>query len=304
VFERVVAARDLRAAAAIDPDADFRDTLAVSDRPQRRRSRSVGAGFGSLWARSGSSLLQISRTGEVVAQIADVFPAKPAVAGAQPLAVGSGSVWTLSTRTLIRIDPSTGQILARIATPQGCEQIVGVAGAVFVACRDSSLVKIDAATGKARVLVTTGVSPSGLGYGHGSVWWINFSEAGGVTRIDPNTGGVTVISSPYAGFVASTPKEMWFVDVSGGAFSISPDGGSASGSAPKAPVALGVTTDGTTVWINDGDLVGFDAETGKVTQRVDVSGRQKAQSVAGVAILGQSIWLVDPKGQRIVEATI
>jgi len=37
---------------------------------------------------------------------------------------------------------------------------------------------------------------------------------------------------------------------------------------------------------------------------VDVSGRQKAQSVAGVAILGGGIWLVDPKGQRIVEATL
>ncbi len=233
-----------------------------------------------------------------------MFPAKPAVVGAQPLAVGSGSVWTLSTRTAIRIDPSTGQILARIATPQGCEQIAARAGAVFVACRDSSLVKIDAATGKASMVQTTGVSPSGLGYGHGSVWWINFSEAGGVTKIDPTTGGVTVISSPYAGFVASTQNEMWFVDTSGGAFSISPDGGSATRSSTKAPVALGVTTDGSTVWINDGDLVGFDADTGKVTQRIDVSGRQKAQSVAGIAILGQSIWLVDPKGQRIVEATI
>lgn len=260
------------------------------------------AGFGSLWARSGSSLWQISRDGVVTARIADVFPTKPAVAGSQPLAVGSGSVWTLSTRTAIRIDPSTGQILARIATPQGCEQIVAGAGAMFVACRDSSLIKIDAATGKASVRQTTGVSPSGLGYGHGSVWWINFSEAGGVTRIDPATGGVTVISSPYAQFVASTQAKMWFVDASGEAFSIDPAGGSASHSAPRAPVALGVTSDGSTVWINDGDLVGFDATTGRVTQHVDVSGRQDAQSVGGIAILGGGIWLVDPKGQRIVEA--
>jgi hypothetical protein len=147
------------------------------------------------------------------------------------------------------------------------------------------------------------VSPSGLGYGHGSVWWINFSEAGGVTRIDPNTGGVTVISSPYAQFVASAQKRMWFVDASGEAFSIDPGGGSATRSATKAPVALGVTSDGSTVWINDGDLVGFDGMTGKVTQHMDVSGGQKAQSVAGIAILGGGLWLVDPKGQRIVEAT-
>jgi hypothetical protein len=240
----------------------------------------------------------------VTASIADVFPAKPAVAGSQPLAVGSGSVWTLSTRTAIRIDPSTGQILSTITTPQGCEQIVAGTGAMFVACRDSSLIEIDAATDKASVLQTTGVSPGGLGYGHGSVWWINFSEAGGVTRIDPKTGGVTVISSPYARFVASTHKVMWFVDASGEAFSISPDGGSATRSASRAPMALGVTSDGSTVWINDGDLVGFDAKSGKVTQHVDVSGGQKARSVAGIAILGGGIWLVDPNGQRIVEATL
>jgi hypothetical protein len=65
-----------------------------------------------------------------------------------------------------------------------------------------------------------------------------------------------------------------------------------------------VTTDGSTVWINDGDLVGFDGHTGRVTQHVEVSGPQKAQSVAGIAILGGGIWLVDPKGQRIVEASI
>jgi hypothetical protein len=175
---------------------------------------------------------------------------------------------------------------------------------MFIACRDSSLIEIDSATGKASVLQTTGVSPSGLGYGHGSVWWINFSEAGGVTRIDPTSAGVTVISSPYARFVAATQTEMWFVDVSGEAFSISPDGGSATHATSKAPVALGVTSDSSTVWINDGDLVGFDAKTGKVTQRVDVSGSQKAQSVAGIAILGGGIWLVDPKGQRVVEATL
>jgi hypothetical protein len=240
----------------------------------------------------------------VVARIVVVFPAKPAVAGSQPLAVGSGSVWTLSTRTAIRIDPSTGQVMSRIATPTGCEQIVAGAGAVFVACRDSTLLEIDAASGKSSVLQTTGVSPSGLGYGHGSVWWINFSEAGGVTKIDPTTGGVTVISSTYAQFVASTQQRIWFVSSSGDAFSIDPDGGSATHPTTKAGVALGVTSDGSTVWINDGDLVGFDAATGKLTQHVDVSGRQTAQSVAGIAILGGDIWLVDPKGQRMVEATI
>jgi hypothetical protein len=42
----------------------------------------------------------------------------------------------------------------------------------------------------------------------------------------------------------------------------------------KARVALGVTYARGRIWINDGDLVGFDAITGKLTNRLEVSGRQ------------------------------
>ena len=54
--------------------------------------------------------------------------------------------------------------------------------------------------------------------------------------------------------------------------------------------------------INDGDLVAFDAAHGDVTQRTHVTGRQDYQAVAGIAVLGSHIWLVDPKGEQIVPA--
>ena len=68
----------------------------------------------------------------------------------------------------------------------------------------------------------------------------------------------------------------------------------------KAGASLGVTYSHGTVWINDGNLVGFDADTGRVTARYHISGHQSWQAVAGIAILGSDAWLVDPGGGRIV----
>src|SRR5689334_7045486 len=81
------------------------------------------AGFGSLWARSGSSLWQISEGGRVVARIRNVFSPKPAAVGPQNLAVGLGSVWTVTPRSVLRIDPSTGHVGAHVDVPRGCDEI-------------------------------------------------------------------------------------------------------------------------------------------------------------------------------------
>ena len=159
---------------------------------------------------------------------------------------------------------------------------------------------IDPESNKATLLSTTGVSPIGIAYGNGAVWWINFSEAGGVTKIDPSTGSRTSLSAPYAKFVVPTAHRIWFIDADGKAFSMDPGGSRPARSASLARNALGVTSDHGAVLINDGDLVAFDADTGDVTQRAHVSGKQSDQAVAGIAVLGPIIWLVDPRDQRIV----
>jgi hypothetical protein len=258
------------------------------------------AGYGSLWARSGSSLWQISPQGTVEARINNVFADKVDAVDPQNLVVGLGSVWTIQPRAVLRIDPSKGRVVARVETARGCDQIVTGPGNMFVGCRDSRLFRIDAATNKASIVTTTGVSPIGIAYGHGSVWWINASEAGNVSNIDPSSGSVTELSAPYARFAVPTDERVWFIDTNGNAFWIDPSSRRASHPVNKSRVALGATSNHGTVFINDGDLVGFDADTGAVTRRADVSGRQNFRAVAGVAVLGSNIWLVDPKGERIV----
>jgi outer membrane protein assembly factor BamB len=258
------------------------------------------AGFGSLWARSGSALWQISPQGQVVSRIDNVFSDKLSAVGQQNLAVGSGSVWTVQPATVLRIDPATGRVIARIDVASGCDDIAPGRGVIYLACRDSRLFAIDPESNKATLLTTTGVSPIGIAYGNGAVWWINFSEAGGVTKIDPSTGSRASLSAPYAKFVVPTAQRIWFIDTNGNAFSMDPGGSRPSKASSLARSALGVTFDHGAVLINDGDLVAFDANTGDVTQRADVSGKQSYQAVAGIAVLGPIVWLVDPKDQRIV----
>lgn len=258
------------------------------------------AGFGSLWGRSGGALWQISPSGQVVSRTNNVFSDKVDAVGPQNLAVGSGSVWTVQPATVLRIDPTTAKVTARIDVASGCDDLAPGQGVMYVGCRDSRLFTIDPDSNKATLLATTGVSPISIAYGNGAVWWINFSEAGGVTKIDPSTGARTSVSAPYAKFIVPSAHHIWFIDANGNVFSMDPSGGHASRSVKRARDALGVTFDQGAVLINDGDLVAFDANTGGVTQRADVSGKQSYQAVAGIAVLGSTIWLVDPKDQRIV----
>jgi hypothetical protein len=171
---------------------------------------------------------------------------------------------------------------------------------MFLGCRDSRLIRIDPAANQAGVVSTVGVSPVGIGFGHGSVWWINSSEAGGVSRIDPASGSVQTADAPYAAFVVPTQDSIWFIDANARAFSIDPNGMQSTRPIKKGRVALGATSDKGSVLINDGGLVEFNAKTGTVTRRTHVSGTQDFQAIAGVAVLGSDIWLVDPKRQRIV----
>jgi len=260
------------------------------------------AGYGSLWARSGSSLWEISRSGHVVSRFNNVFSDKASAVDPQNLAIGMGSVWTVQPRTVLRIDPTKEQVVARVDTPRGCDQIAAGSGAMFLGCRDSRLFRIDPGSNQPTLVTTVGVSPIGIAYGHGSMWWINASEAGGVSKIDPESGSIATVAAPYAKFVVPTDHHIWFVDANGRAFTIDPSGSRASGTVQKARVALGAAFDHGTVLINDGDLVAFDAAHGDVTQRTHVTGRQDYQAVAGIAVLGSHIWLVDPKGEQIVAA--
>ena len=105
-----------------------------------------------------------------------------------------GSVWTTNSieRRLIRIDPASNRVSARIKLkgnyPLG---ITYGAGSIWVANRYSgSVTRVNPRTNKAaKKKIKVGFSPYALAYGSGSIWVSNESS-GTVSRINPKKNKV------------------------------------------------------------------------------------------------------------------
>lgn len=138
-------------------------------------------------------------------------------------AVTDTAVWVADegTREVVRIDPKTNTVAARISLGDMVPLHVAVGeGAVWVVSRRTGhLVRIDPATNK----VTSAVelpSPNGLVVAHGSVW-VTLTSDTAIARVDPKTGKVTATVK-----LESAPGPL-------------PDCGHC---------VLSVTSDGTVVW--------------------------------------------------------
>ena len=116
---------------------------------------SVTAGAGGTWITDGSSMLHRAepRKGKIVRR----YDMRAPLNG---VAVGEGALWAISgsSATVLRIDPRSGKVTARVA---------------IVASRG-----------------TQSPYPIALAVGLGSVWVLN-ATAATVTRIDPRQAGVT-----------------------------------------------------------------------------------------------------------------
>lgn len=108
---------------------------------------------------------------------------------------GAGSVWTTNSieRRLVRIDPATNRVSARIvlrgSNPLG---ITYGAGSIWVANRYSgSITRVNAKTNKVtKKKIKVGFGPYAIAYGAGSIWVSNESS-GSVSRINPARNRVT-----------------------------------------------------------------------------------------------------------------
>lgn len=105
-----------------------------------------------------------------------------------------GSVWTTDSleRRLVRIDPATNSVSARIplkgSNPLG---ITYGAGSIWVANRNGgSVTRVSPKTNKAGKTIRVGFGPYALAYGAGSIWVTNESS-GTVSRINPSRNRVT-----------------------------------------------------------------------------------------------------------------
>ncbi len=101
------------------------------------------------------------------------------------LVAAGGSIWAggVGSGKVLRIDPSSGKVVARVAAGTRIFGLAAAPGAVWALGNTSeTAVRIDTRTGKATARLRVGPRPYGIAWGFGSIWVSNAGD-GTVTRI-------------------------------------------------------------------------------------------------------------------------
>jgi streptogramin lyase len=101
------------------------------------------------------------------------------------LATGGGSVWVggVGSGDLIRVDPASGKVLARVTVGARVFNLAAAPGVIWAVDNAlSTAVRVDAKTGKVTQRVPVGFQPYDIGWGFGSAWVANAGD-GTVWRI-------------------------------------------------------------------------------------------------------------------------
>jgi YVTN family beta-propeller protein len=216
------------------------------------------------------------------------------------VAVGFGAVWVVHglLGTVSRVEPQYTGIktirppFTRLVASGGARGSVAVgAKSVWVAFGDSSVSRIDPASGNVVDTTIAGTTPSAIAYGSRSVWVTNEGDSR-VTRINPDTNGpfslpITVGLRPSG--VAVGGGAVWVTGTGDDSVTrIDPDTGSTTsvsvGSAPVG-IAYGVGA----VWVansGDGTVTRIDPSTSRMVATIHVG-----NSPRRIAVGGGEIWV-------------
>jgi streptogramin lyase len=216
------------------------------------------------------------------------------------IAAGKNAIWAadFGGSQLIKIDPSTYQVVDRIAVPSA-EGALELNGTVWVPDHEEGLVTlVDATTDKVLKTVTIDKvgagGPQNVDYGLGSVW-ITEPDSKVVVRMDPATDAIVAkISMPNfapCGDVATTSEAAWVPGCFNTMYKI-------DSTTNKALPSVTLSSQGATpiniddsVWMAITDaFVHFDPQTGQVDKQVSIP-----QVTAGgpSVLVGQTLYVSD-----------
>ena len=192
-------------------------TVSEVDRERLKVIQTIGVGkqvsdavvaSGRVWVVTGidNSLVQIDeRSGGVLG----ILPlSSDPSASAHAVAAGYGAIWATSGDRLLKIDASSGDVLAGIGGPACCFGINDVAvglGAAWIADVSELIFRITAGNSRMAGSAPLGVIPIAVAIGDGSVWLTVPGPAGGrvaLWRVDPLTLRVaqTIAIGPERGY--------------------------------------------------------------------------------------------------------
>ena len=139
--------------------------------------------------------------------------------GFRPMAVTPGAVWIASGATgLVRLDPRTRRVKARVLLGNEPADVAVGAGAVWVSdAWDGTVTRVDPSTNEAADPILVGTSASGIAVAGGSVW-VTVPYEDRVKRIDLDSNAVSdavpVSGEPAA--IAFGAGSLWVTTRSGG----------------------------------------------------------------------------------------
>jgi streptogramin lyase len=207
------------------------------------------------------------------------------------VAFGSGSLWVPIDGELVRLDPASGAVQARIAVGGRPWGVVAADGVVWEGNLDNQrIAKVDPGTNTVvRQIVLPG-SPVGVAVGAGALWAAN-NDSDEVWRIDPDSGEFT---TTHVGdrheFIGFSEGRVWVASENGTIGQLD----TATGALVKT-ISAGSDADYLgfspgSVWVSNYAspyLWRIDAATGTIGQRLNI-GSAGAQAVQDD---GTSLWV-------------
>jgi virginiamycin B lyase len=213
------------------------------------------------------------------------------------VAAGFGSVWVTVFGELVRLDPATGAVVARISVGGRPWGVAVGEGAVWVGnWFDGSVARVDPATNTVawRVSLNTPLgeaSPVGVAAGGGAVWAAD-NSSDEVWRLDPATGailGVAHVGDAHE-FVGLGEGGVWVSSEDGTVGELDPASGTVTRSIAAGADADFLAFSPASVWVTNYRaefLWRIDPATGAVAAKLNIGGG----GAQGVAFDGSSLWV-------------
>jgi streptogramin lyase len=217
-------------------------------------------GFDALWLGVCGSP-QVLRVDPATGEVAATIPLQVGdLLAESSVAAGAGAVWVLtSQRELVKIDPSTNQVVQAAQAPRGACAIRAGDDAVWITVHaDNTLLRLDPQTLTTVATIPVGLGPQFLAIGDDAVWTLD-QTSGSVTRVDPatNTAVTTVgvdTGSIFGGDIAVGGGFVWARVSDALVAKIDPRTDTVVARYAPSRGSGSVAADGNAVWVTDHDV--------------------------------------------------
>jgi branched-chain amino acid transport system substrate-binding protein len=231
----------------------------------------IAVGEGAVWV--GNAAVERGRAVEYTASVSRIDPQSAVVTrtlrlarpiqgvppfgvlpGVSQLAVGAGSLWVINPDfTVSRLDPETGDLVARVPVRAGGAIAAGPGDVWFVGDRATSVTRINPRTNRPGQTIEVGASfLSDVALGAGSVW-ASAPNDGVVWRIEPRAQPITRTISVGKGpaTISFADGALWVANVLDGTVSrIDPTTNAVTETTTLPGTPQGIAAVEGTVWVS------------------------------------------------------